>query len=68
LRELDKYVRDCLNPSKPKASDPSKAAALKSAVSQVVGAVGSVAGTGTPGGIKLSDSEDSESSDTDADD
>ena len=28
LRELDKYVRDCLNPSKPEASDPSKAAAL----------------------------------------
>ena len=68
MRELDKYVRDCLNPSKPKALDPPKAAALKSAVSQVVGTVGRVAGTGNPGDIKVSDSEDSESSDTDADD
>jgi hypothetical protein len=68
LRELDKYVRDCLNPSKPKTLDPPKAAALKSAVSQVVGTVGRVAGTGNPGDIKVSDTEDSESSDTDADD
>jgi acetylornithine deacetylase/succinyl-diaminopimelate desuccinylase-like protein len=61
LKELDKYVKDCLNPSKPTAPAASKAAALQSAVQEVVGSVAS----GGLGGIKGSDSE-SDSSESDA--
>lgn len=61
LKELDKYVKETLNPSKPKPAAGSKAAALQFAVQEVVG------GTGM-GGIKGGDSDlDSDSSDSDAD-
>jgi hypothetical protein len=62
LKELDKYVKETLNPSKPKPAAGSKAAALQFAVQEVVG------GTGI-GGIKGGDSDlDSDSSDdSDAD-
>jgi acetylornithine deacetylase/succinyl-diaminopimelate desuccinylase-like protein len=63
LRELDKYVRETLNPSKPKAPAPSKAAALQSAVQEVVGSVGAQA----VGGLKPDSDSESESSDSDAD-
>lgn len=62
LKELDKYVKETLNPSKPKPAAGSKSAALQFAVQEVVG------GTGI-GGIKGGDSDlDSDSSDdSDAD-
>ena len=63
LKELDKYVKDCLHP-KPKTPAVSKNAALQSAVQDVVGSVASGAGMG--GGIKGSDS-DSDSSESDGD-
>ena len=59
LKELDKYVKDALNP-KPKAP-PSKVAALQSAAAEVVGAAS--AANGMMGGIKAaSDSESSSDS------
>jgi acetylornithine deacetylase/succinyl-diaminopimelate desuccinylase-like protein len=61
LKELDKYVKETLNPSKPKPAAGSKAAALQFAVQEVVGGAGM-------GGIKGGDSDlDSDSSDSDAD-
>jgi hypothetical protein len=56
LKELDKYVKECLNPSKPKAS---KASALQSAAAEVVGAVGAV------GGVKDVSESESDTSDSD---
>jgi len=62
LKDLDKYVKDCLNP-KLKTPAASKTAALQSAVQEVVGSVG----VGAAGGIKGGSDSESESSDSDAD-